>query len=172
MASSVTERLALGAALFGGLLAGVTANRALVQMPAWERIGVISWASFTRAENHGIGMIFYPVLGGAALFFTVAAAVAFRFDRKARGLRGAPIYAAAVLAVSWAVITRVVLVPAMSSVGEASTSAAELQRLFLNVARWSGINDMLHALTFVANLWALRELLSSPNGSPVASGRH
>jgi len=40
----------------------------------------------------------------------------------------------------------------------------------------AGLNDNLaavtDALTFVANLWALRELLSSPNGSPVASGRH
>jgi hypothetical protein len=55
MASSVTKGLAVGAALFGGILAGVTANRALVQLPAFERIGVIPWANLTRAENHGIG---------------------------------------------------------------------------------------------------------------------
>jgi hypothetical protein len=34
MASSVTKGLAVGAVLFGGVLAGVTANRALVQLPA------------------------------------------------------------------------------------------------------------------------------------------
>jgi hypothetical protein len=63
----VTKSLAVGAILLGGLLAGVTADRALVQMPAWERIGVIPWANFTRAENHGIGSIFYLVIGLIAL---------------------------------------------------------------------------------------------------------
>ena len=64
MAFSRTEGLAVGAALFGGLLAGVTANRALVQMPAWQRIDVVPWAAFTRAENLGfVGMIFYPAIG-------------------------------------------------------------------------------------------------------------
>jgi hypothetical protein len=38
MASSMTKVLAIAAALFGGLLAGTTATRALVEMPAWERV--------------------------------------------------------------------------------------------------------------------------------------
>jgi len=169
MASSMTQRLAVGAALFGGLLAGVTANRAVVQMPAWERIGVLSWACFTRAENHGIGMVFYPVLGLAALLFTVATAIAFRFDRKARDLRAGPIYAAAALAITWAVVTRAVLVPALSSLGDVGTSAAEVRRIFLHYATWSGVNDLLHVLMFVSNLWALTDVLSGPKGSVMTS---
>ena len=64
MASSVTKGLALGAALFGGLQAGVTANRAIVLLPAWERLGVMRgkrrhWGAFLsgawprRAALHG-----------------------------------------------------------------------------------------------------------------------
>ncbi len=54
MASSITRGLALGAALFGGLQAGVTANRAFVLLPAWERLGVFPWANFTRAGRTAI----------------------------------------------------------------------------------------------------------------------
>ena len=91
MASFVTKGLALGAALFGGLQAGVTANRAFVLLPAWDRLGVIPWANFTRAENVGVGALFYPVLGLAALLFTVSAAIGFRLDRTAHGSRRLPV---------------------------------------------------------------------------------
>src|SRR6266700_165123 len=115
MASSVTRGLAVGATLFGGILAGVTANRALVQMPAFERIGVIPWANLTRAENHGIGSFFYPVGGLVGLLLTAATSLAFRFARSARGSRSFPIYTAALLAIAAAVVTRGVLVPTMFS---------------------------------------------------------
>jgi hypothetical protein len=52
--SSVTKSLAVGAILFGGLLAGVTADRALVQMPAWERIGVIPWGTSRGRKIMGL----------------------------------------------------------------------------------------------------------------------
>jgi hypothetical protein len=166
MASSVTKSLAFGAALFGGLLAGVTANRALVQMPAWERIGVIPWANFARAENLGfVGSVFYPVLGLAAMLFTIAVAISFRSERAAPGLRSFPVYAAVVLAITWAVVTRAVLVPAMFSLRAESSNAAELQHIFITVARWSAVNDILHVLTFGLNLWALAEIFSVPKSS-------
>jgi hypothetical protein len=165
MASSITKRLAAGATLFGGLLAGVTANRALVQTPAWDRVGVIPWATFTRAENTGVGAVFYPAIGLAALGLTVAAAIAFRSDRAARGLRSFPIYSAAVLAIAAAVITRAALVPALFGLSAAGNDAAELQLIFASTWRWSAINDLLHVLMFGFNLWALAEVLASPRAS-------
>src|SRR6266436_4897715 len=143
MTSSFTKGLALGAALFGGLQAGVTSNRAFVLLPAWERLGVIPWANFARAENVGVGALFYPVLGLAALLFTVSAAIALRLDRTARGLRRFPAYAAALLALR-----------------DAGTHAEQLQQIFLTISRWSGVNDVLHILTFGLNLWALAAVFS------------
>jgi len=161
MASSVTKGLALGAALFGGLHAGVTANRAFVLLPAWERLGVIPWANFTRAENVGVGALFYPVLGLAALLFTVSAAIALRLDRTARGLRRFPACAAALLAIVWATVTRALILPAMFALRDAGTHAEHLQQIFLTISRWSGVNDVLHILTFGLNLWALAVVFSS-----------
>lgn len=160
MVSSVTKALVVGATLFGGILAGVTANRSLVQIPAWNRIGLIPWASFTRAENAGVGAIFYPVLGLAAILFTFAAAAAFRFDRATSGRPRAAIYSAALLTVVWAVITRALLVPAMLSLRSAGDDVVHLHRLFLTVERWSAVNDSLHVITFSLSLWALTAVLS------------
>ncbi len=161
MASSFTKGLALGAALFGGLQAGVTSNRAFVLLPAWERLGVIPWANFARAENVGVGALFYPVLGLAALLFTVSAAIALRLDRTARGLRRFPAYAAALLAIVWATVTRALILPAVFALRDAGTHAEQLQQIFLTISRWSGVNDVLHILTFGLNLWALAAVFSS-----------
>jgi len=163
MASSAIKGLAFGAALFGGLQAGVTANRAFVLLAAWERLGVIPWANFTRSENVGVGALFYPVLGLAALLFTVSAAIAFRLDRTERGSRRFPVYAAALLAIVWATVTRALILPAMFALRDAGADTAQLQQIFLTVSRWSSVNDVLHVLTFALNLWALAVVFSSPN---------
>jgi len=55
MASSAIKGLAFGAALFGGLQAGATANRAFVLLAAWERLGVIPWVNFTRGKRRRWG---------------------------------------------------------------------------------------------------------------------
>jgi len=162
MLSSKIKVLAAGACWFGGLLAGVTANRALVELPAWERIGAIPWANFVRAENHGIGLFFYPLIGFLALLLTVGTAIAFRFDRSVRDLRSFPAYAAALLAITYSVITRAILVPAAFRVRATGTDGAALQQIFMNVARWWGVNDALHVLTFGLSLWAFAEILLRP----------
>jgi hypothetical protein len=161
MASMRTTRLATGAVLFGGLLAGVTANRALVEMPAWERLGVLPWANFLRAENHGVGAFFYLVVGLITLLFTIGAGIAFYLDRQAQGPGRIPIYTAAVLAITYAVITRAVLVPANFRIRAVGDNVDELQRIFQKIALWSGVNDALHVVTFGLSVWALIEIVWS-----------
>jgi len=140
-------------------------------MPAWEHIGVLPWAHFTRAENAGLGRIFYPAIGLIALLLTAGTAIAFRSDRIVRLDRtnsrsqGVPIYAAAMLAAAYASVTRAVLVPAMFRLRAAGDDVIELQRIFLIIARWDGINDILHVLTFGLSLWGLFAILSRPTSS-------
>lgn len=162
MVSSTTKALVIGASLFGGILAGVTANRALVQLPAWQNVGLVPWAAFTQAENASVGSIFYPVLGLLAILFTLSAAVAFRLDRATSGQPRLAIYSAALLTFVWAVVTRVLLVPAMSSLRAAGNDTVNLQQIFSTVERWSAVNDTLHVITFCLNLWALTSVLSIP----------
>jgi hypothetical protein len=154
-----TKLLAAGACLFGGLLAGVTANRALVELPAWQRVGAIEWAGFSRAENHGAGAFFYLIIGFLALLFTVTTSIAVRLDHSAKGFRRFPAYAAATLAVTYAAITRAILVPAAFHLRDAGNNGSELQQIFASVTRWWGVNDLLHVLAFGLSLWAFAEIL-------------
>jgi hypothetical protein len=160
MASAITKGLLVGATLLGGLLAGMAVNKVLIQIPAWEEPGVIPWANFTRATNLGLGLILFPVIGGSALLLTVAAAVAFRFDR-ARPRSGiVPVYAAVVLAIAAFIVTVCLLAPPRLSLKPAASSAADLQLIFASVTRWWGVKALLHLLTFGSNLWALVAVFS------------
>src|SRR5262245_49851960 len=124
MASATTRMCAIGAAVFGGLVAGTTASRALVELPAWERMGALRWAEFARAEQHGVGLIFYPAVGLIAFLLTAATAIAVRRDRSVRPSRRLPIYAAVVVAALAAVVTRGAIVPEMFRVRAAGPDAA------------------------------------------------
>jgi hypothetical protein len=93
---------------------------------------------------------------------TVAAAIAFRFDPAARSSRRFPAYAAALLAITYAVITRAILVPAAFRLQAAGNDGAELLRIFVGVARWSGVDDILHVVAFSLSLWAFAEILARP----------
>jgi len=150
----------MGAVLFGGLLAGMTADRALIQLPAWEQLGALPWATFTSAANGVPGFILNPVVGGVALLLTVAAAITVRFDGEALRSAHVPLWSAAVLAVAGGVVTRVLLVPALRALPHVGGDANALQGLFLSTVRWWKVNDILHVLTFGFNLWALVELLA------------
>lgn len=163
MASSASKILAAGSVLFGGLLAGVTVHRALVQLPAWQRVGVLPWAYFTRAENSGIGAIFYPVLGLAALLLTISTAVAYKFGRAQRFASSVPVYASASVAIVWAVVTRIVLVPALYALNTAEDDVTKLRQIFEAVRLGSAVNDILHVVAFVLSLWALIALCSNSN---------
>lgn len=162
MGSSVTRVLAVGAVFFAGLQAGVTLNRALVQLPAWRRVGVLAWADFTRAENVGVGTAFYPVLGLIAILATIGTAVAYRFDKDRRLARSIPVYAAAAITIAWALITRLVLVPQLSSL-KVEDNPLRLQQIFATVLFGSAINDALHVLAFALSLWTLIALCSDSN---------
>jgi hypothetical protein len=159
MTSTVTKATAIGAALFGGLLAGATATRAFVEMPAWERIGVTEWTAFSRVENASAGFLLYPAIGGSALFLTIGTAIAVQFDRTGGAIRRLPIYSAVTVAVLAAIVTRAGVVPALFQLKNTLHDPALAPGLFRALAGWWAVNDLLHTLAFSLNLWALVEVL-------------
>src|SRR5262249_27219273 len=66
--------LAIGAVLTG-LVAGVSLDKCVMQLPARHRIGIRDFAAFTRANDLGHGLILYPTLGVGAAIVTIAAAL-------------------------------------------------------------------------------------------------
>jgi hypothetical protein len=171
MTSMVTKASAIGAALFGGLLAGSTATRAFVEMPAWERIGVKEWAAFSRVENASAAFLLYPAIGAAALLLTIGTAVALHFDRTARATRRLPIYSAVAVVVVAAVVTRAGVVPALFQLKNTLDDPGLAPGLFQTLAGWWAINDLLHTLAFSLNLWALVEILTGSSRGSVLRER-
>jgi hypothetical protein len=164
MVTSLIKGFAVGATLFGGLLAGMAANKVLVELPAWREVGVIPWTNFIRAEGQGLGLILFPAIGGCALLLTIAVAVAFRFDRTAPRSAAVAVYAAAVMAIAAFIVTVGLLAPSRLSVTQAGNNVAALQHIFASVVRWWGVKAALHVLTFGSNLWALVIVLSAGRG--------
>jgi hypothetical protein len=58
----------VSATLANGLLAGGDVDRWLVGMPAWQSVGVLGWANYSRLADLGNGFVLYPILaiGGTA----------------------------------------------------------------------------------------------------------
>src|SRR5690348_16212782 len=61
------------ATLTSGLLAGISLDKSLVQLPTRHRMGVVAFAAFSRAADMGRGLIWYPLLGlGAPVLILLA----------------------------------------------------------------------------------------------------
>jgi hypothetical protein len=106
--------VAMAALVADGILAGLSLDKVIVQLPARRRIGVTAYAAYARAADLGNGIAFYPAVGVGAAVLTVAAfAVA--------AIRGAPgavtglLAAAALLSLVHSAMTRGPRPPCSSS---------------------------------------------------------
>src|SRR5215831_10464805 len=97
MSGTTARELLVAAAGMSGLLAGANADRYIVQVPAWRRLDVLTWAEHSRYADLGNGRFWYPVLATGATGLSVAVAIAVRQGvLVARGL-AFPVYLAALL---------------------------------------------------------------------------
>ena len=73
-----TRFLLIAATVLAGFLAGGDLDRAVVAMPAWQHVGAIGWAAFSRNADLGNGLFLYPfeaiagallILGAIATFY-------------------------------------------------------------------------------------------------------
>lgn len=154
MASPVTVGFVVAATAVSGLLAGVNVDRLIVQMPAWEEVGALAWATYSREADLGNGQLLYPLEGIGGAILTVAAAVAFYFDRAAPRSAVVPIYAAVALVVGGLLATTQAA-PNMLSLRQIGADPAALQRAFDGFNQWGTVRAVFQVLAFGANLWAL-----------------
>ena len=64
---------AMAALVADGILAGLSLDKVIVQLPARRRIGVTAYAAYARAADLGNGIAFYAAVGVGAAVLTVAA---------------------------------------------------------------------------------------------------
>jgi hypothetical protein len=155
--SLVTRTLLIAATLVSGWLAGGNVDRALMAMPAWQAVGAVAWAEFSRHADLGNGLFLYPLeaFGGALL--TLAAAIGVHFERYARRAVALALDAAVLFAAAGLALT-IKAAPIMLSIRDV-TDSATLQRAFEGFWYWSNIRGACQVLAFAAQLLALAFLL-------------
>ena len=156
---AVTRSLAVGAVFLGGIVAGFSVNRLLVELPAWAKLGPVQWASFTRRADLGKGLIVYPVEGLAALVCSVGAAVFAHFDRSHKSAF-LPLHLAGLTAVIAFVVTRYVIAPEVLNLRGDSPNPSSIQNAFASIRSWWQLKAGLHTITFACNVWGLMTLMS------------
>jgi hypothetical protein len=146
-----TRKLAIAATAFGGVLAGATVDRGIVQMPAWHWLGPNAWADYSRhADLSARGFAFYPSVGIGHALLCVSTAVAASRDPRAR----VPACAAAILAIG-GMATTVKAAPIMLSVRHLGDDPDALERARRGFTFSSAIRAVFQVGAFAANVWTL-----------------
>ena len=95
----------VSATLANGLLAGEDVDRWLAGMPAWQAVGILAWANYSRSADLGNGFVLYPILAIGGALLSLAAAVIFMREGKHERVLAIPVYAAAALAAAGLLMT-------------------------------------------------------------------
>src|SRR5258706_14190966 len=145
--------LILAATVVTGLLAGASLDKAIVQLPARQRMGVVAFSAFSRANDLGNGLIVYPAFGISAALLTIIAALA-AFLQGAPSAQVWPLYISALLAVLHSVTT-VRAAPNMLSLRGSNSDETILTETLNRFAKWHNLRAVLQLLNFVMMLWAV-----------------
>ena len=153
MPINLTLLLILAATILTGLLAGASLDKAIVQLPARHRMGVLGFATFSRANDLGNGLIAYPVLGiSSALLAILAALVALLQDTLFQ--HAWPLYISELLALLHSFTTGRAA-PNMLSLREPTNDEAMLIETFNRFAKWHNLRAILQILNFMMLVWAI-----------------
>jgi len=152
MAIDITFILILAAAVVTGLLAGVSLDKAIVQLPARHRMGIVGFAAFSRAADLGNGLIVYPILGISAALLTISAALS-TFLQDTSLAHALPLYISALLALLHSVTTARAA-PNMLSLRQLTSDEVKLTEMLNRFARWHNLRAILQLLNFIMLVWS------------------
>jgi len=141
------------ATVVNGLLAGGSLDKALVQLPARKRMGIVGFAAFSRANDLGNGLVVYPVAGILAALLSLAAAISAYFQGSTPA-QAWPLYVAALLALLHS-FTTARAAPNMLSLRKPGDDEALLTQTLDRFAAWHNLRAVLQVLNFVMLVWAL-----------------
>jgi hypothetical protein len=139
--------VAMAALVADGILAGLSLDKVIVQLPARRRIGVAAYAAYARAADLGNGIAFYASAGVGAALLTVAA-FAVAVSRGAPGTVTGLLAAAALLSFAHSAMTTRAA-PTMFRIGQAGDDQQALASLLARFARWSAARAAAQAATLI-----------------------
>src|SRR5215207_11320732 len=90
MKASVTRGLLVAVTTLGCIAKGTSFDKSIVQLPAWNRVRAVPWASYSRKADLRNGLRWYPTMGIGTVLANIAAAIAVHRDPTARRARADP----------------------------------------------------------------------------------
>lgn len=159
IASLITYGLIIAATILNGFLAGGNVDRAIVQMPAWRKVGARAWAAYSRRADLENGLFLYPIEAVGGALFTISAAVSFQFDRAVPISAALPIYLSVALVLGGLLAT-VKAAPIMMSVRRIGDDTSALQKALDGFRLWGNVRGGFQILAFLTNIWALVAVLT------------
>lgn len=153
MIRSLTRFCVVISNILGGLIAGASVNRYVVEVPAWRHMDIIQWANYSRHADLGNGFILYPFLGIGLVIFSVAAGVGYYLDGKPEDA-GLPVYLTALLAIIGIGLTRLAA-PVMLSLKTSGNNIHVLRHAFNSFHYWGSFRAAAQVLAFFASVWAM-----------------
>jgi hypothetical protein len=157
MTPTAARLLLVLASAFSGLLAGASADRYLVQVPAWRHLDVMTWAEHSRHADMGNGRFWYPLLAFAATGLGVAVAIAVWQRTLAADGVALPAYLAAAASTSGLAFT-FLAAPNLLRL-HTPKDRPTTERSFTHFHRWGLPRAVLQIAAFPLNLWALWALV-------------
>jgi len=145
--------VAMAALAADGILAGLSLDKVIVQLPARRRIGVTAYAAYARAADLGNGIAFYAAVGVGAAVLTLAAfgvAASVGAPAAVTGLLAAGV----VLSLLHSAMTGRAA-PTMFRIGQAGEDRAALAPLLARFARWSAVRAAAQTATLIVVAIAL-----------------
>src|SRR5258708_21580582 len=151
MASQMTRSLATAATLIHSFTGAAGVSRALIEMPAWQKTGPLSWAAFSRHADLGpVGNVLYPLIGFAGAFLSIGGAISFHRDPTAPKSAAMPFNMAALMSIGGLLVT-IKAAPNMLRVRHLGDDEAALQEAMDGFEFWGGIRTIFQGLAFVAS---------------------
>ncbi|KAA6462975.1 hypothetical protein DYQ86_06470 [Acidobacteria bacterium AB60] len=138
-----------------GLLTGGNVDRALIARPAWNRVGLVAWADYTRHADLANGRYFYPALALSATVLCVAAAVLWRRWKAGPAQAGLAIDLGASCMLLCLPVSLEAAPFLLRLRGIDDTDVAGLRAAFEGSYVWGVGQTLLHSAAFVASVWGL-----------------
>lgn len=158
MIRSLTRFCVVISNILGGLIAGASVNRYVVEVPAWRHMDVVQWANYSRHADLGNGFYLYPFLGIGLVIFSVAAAVGYFLDSKPESAK-LPVYLTALLAIIGIGLTRLAA-PVMLSLRTSGNEPKVLMHAFNSFHYWGTFRAWAQVLAFFTSVWATVQVYS------------
>ena len=149
--------LILVAVAVNGVLAGISSQRSLVELPAWSKINLAKFQDYSRAADLDHGIVLYPVLGVSAAGLVFAATIigimsGYSFSQIIF------LYVSTILSILHSFATSQAA-PNMLSFRNKSISELQVKQKFDAFRKWSDRRATLQLLTFLCLLLSLAVLI-------------